>query len=203
MDRMYQNMLTAAKERLKRKEPHEIARNADIEYDENQKFFSVNSFGENIIIDYPGYECTGAIENWHHLLLLHYMDLADGTPLNDSLISFGSLKDGMVRGTKFDRTVENRLEKLLWDQSEETVLSALKSLGGIAKPSKADLSMEIPVLPRYPMTVNIWWADEEYPASGKILLDASADHYLTIEDAVTAGELVLTRLTNLIYNKEK
>ena len=41
----------------------------------------------------------------------------------------------------------------------------------------------------------IWFADEEFPASGRLLLDESAPHYLTIEDAVTAASLILDRLT--------
>lgn len=44
------------------------------------------------------------------------------------------------------------------------------------------------------MLINIWFEDEEFPASGKMLLDGSADHYLTVEDAVTAGTLVLELL---------
>ena len=53
------------------------------------------------------------------------------------------------------------------------------------------------LFPNYPITVNIWWADDEFPASGKMLVNASADHYLTIEDAVTAGEVLLNRLQQI------
>ncbi len=40
-------------------------------------------------------------------------------------------------------------------------------------------------------------ADEEFPASGKLLLDASADHYLMIEDAVTAGQILIEKLVGV------
>ena len=59
---------------------------------------------------------------------------------------------------------------------------------------KADLSVRFSLFPRYPMLLNIWLEDEEFPAAGKLLVDKSADHYLTIEDAVTAGELFLRKL---------
>ena len=36
--------------------------------------------------------------------------------------------------------------------------------------------------------------DEEFPASGRLLLDSSADHYLTIEDAVTVAEILLEKI---------
>ena len=52
-----------------------------------------------------------------------------------------------------------------------------------------------PVLPRYPVTLKIWFADEEFPASGKLFLQDHADHYLSVEDAVTVGEILLQKLS--------
>lgn len=198
MNRTYQNMLAAAKERLQGKNPYKIAQNTNIIYDETNSQYLVHSLGKEYVITYPEYECTEKIENWHHLLILHYMDLADGTELSGNLISFANLKDGVIRGTKFDRTVEVELQKNFKNKSEIRIETALKELGGNDKKSKADLCMEIPFLPMYPVTINIWFADDEYPTSGKLLLDKSADHYLTVEDAVTVGDLILSRITNVL-----
>ena len=41
------------------------------------------------------------------------------------------------------------------------------------------------------MTLNIWFADDEFGAVGSMLVDKSADNYLTIEDDVVAGEFML------------
>ena len=49
--------------------------------------------------------------------------------------------------------------------------------------------------PLYPRWLKVWVSDEEFPASGRLLLDESAPHYLTIEDAVTVGSLILDQLT--------
>lgn len=40
----------------------------------------------------------------------------------------------------------------------------------------------------------LWFVDEEMEASGRMLLNASEDHYLTVENAVTAGSLILEEL---------
>ena len=56
--------------------------------------------------------------------------------------------------------------------------------------------MSFPFLPNFPVTLKVWFADEEFDASARMLLDASADHYLTIEDAVTVGEILLEKLLN-------
>lgn len=37
-------------------------------------------------------------------------------------------------------------------------------------------------------------ADDEFEASGKILLSKSADHYLTVEDAVIFGGIMMEKL---------
>ena len=46
-------------------------------------------------------------------------------------------------------------------------------------------------MPNYPVWLKIWFADDEFPASGKIFVDASAEKYLSIEDAVTVGGAIL------------
>ena len=47
----------------------------------------------------------------------------------------------------------------------------------------------------YPVLLQVWFADEEFAPSGRLLLDSSASHYLTVEDAVVVGELLLELLS--------
>ena len=42
--------------------------------------------------------------------------------------------------------------------------------------------------------LKVWLADEEFEASGKFYISKSADCYLTMEDAVTVGEILLSKL---------
>ena len=67
-------------------------------------------------------------------------------------------------------------------------------LGGEKIKTNADVAYRIPLLPRFPVTLKVWLPDEEFPASGRLLLDASADHYFTIEDAVTVAEILIERI---------
>ena len=50
---------------------------------------------------------------------------------------------------------------------------------------------------QYSIWLKVWFADDEFEASGKLLVSKSADHYLTIEDAVTVGELLLSKLKSI------
>ena len=76
----------------------------------------------------------------------------------------------------------------------EEIRRACQRLGARFYPASADVCAVFPFLPNYPITLKLWLPDEEFAASGRLLLNASAEHYLTIEDAVTAGEVLLKAL---------
>ena len=57
--------------------------------------------------------------------------------------------------------------------------------------SNADICAIFPFLPSYPVMLKIWFADDELEGSGKMLLNGQASHYLSTEDAVTAGSIIL------------
>lgn len=193
-NRAFGEMLLSARKRLENRDPAELARNSGAVYDPQTSLLKIASLGRTIEVAFPGAVCRQGLEEWHHLLLLHYLDLADGTPVSDRLISFGALKDGVIRGTRFDRTVEQELERFLSDRQLGEVERICRALGAETVETKADLTVVFPFFPYYPVTVNIWSADEEFGPSGKMLLAESADHYLTVEDAVTVGDVLLRLL---------
>ncbi len=193
-DQMFSQMDAVALERLAGRAPVTIAQNAGVDYDAAEQIFSFSSMGIPLRITYPDYTITPSVSGWHRLAILHYLDLADGCPLTGKDIPFGQMRSGMVRGGGIDRKCEaviSRIENL----SEERLSQLCGALGGEKIPSHADIAYRIPFLPRFPMTLKVWLSDEEFPASGRLMVDESADHYFTIEDAVMAAELLLDRLT--------
>ena len=139
-------------------------------------------------------------DDWQILTLLHYLDLADNTLILSKQIKFGELKDGLIRGARFDKTVEVEVERFLKNKDEKQVIEVFKSLDAKFIDSKADLSAVFYIYPYYPVTISIWFEDEEFPPTGKMFLDKTADHYLTIEDAVGVGELMI-KIINERYKK--
>mgnify|MGYP005754301401 CR=1 FL=1 len=61
-------------ERTKNNEGYQDTENTGIDYDKNQQIFSLESLGEKIQILYPQYEITPKLNDWHHLLILHYIE---------------------------------------------------------------------------------------------------------------------------------
>lgn len=193
-NRMYSNMLCAARSRLTGRNPHKLAKWANLSYSPQSACFQIPVLGKNCSLQWPSCSAEPECEEIVQLLMLHYLDLADGTPVQGKLISFGQLKDGMIRGDRFDRDSEERLRGLLSRMGEEELRRRCRNMGGCEYASNADFSAVLPFLPNYPVTLRVWFADEEFAASGRLFVDVSADHYLTVEDAVTVGELVLQRL---------
>ncbi len=188
----FYEMYLAAKGMLSGKDPGQIAANAGVTFDGN--IFSVPSLEKLYHISYPDYSCRETIMDWHYLVLLHYLNLADGTPVTGEAMSMADMPAGLVRGTKYDRTAAEALAAFLKDKTEEQVKEIMQGLGGVFLPEKADLNVMLPFLPSFPLYLNIWFADEEFPPSARLLVDKSAGHYLTIEDAVSVGEVVLALL---------
>lgn len=191
-NRAFQEMLRPARERLSHRRPEDIAEKTGAVFDGETLRLTV--LGRETFVTYPSFDPDPALEEWTALLLLHYLDLADGTAVSPETVSFGGLREGLIRGTKFDRTAEEGLARFLDGRTPEQVRAACEGLNARFIDARADLCAVFHLFPNYPLTVKFWWADEEFPASGKMLLSASADHYLTIEDAVTAGEVLLSRL---------
>jgi len=194
-NRAFEEMRTAAVARLHGRRPEDISQKSHIPFDAERSVFSLTSLGVPMEIDHPLYRIQPSIQEWHHLVLLHYMDLADGTPLSQQWKPLGELKDGMVRGGGFDRECESRIQTRLGYCTQEQLVSICRSLGAEIVPDRADVCAIFPFFPQYPVMLKIWLADDELPGSGRMLVNGSTDHYLTIEDAVTVGGLLLDALT--------
>lgn len=193
-NQMFSQMNQAALARLKDRDPREIARNAGVRYDEDTQIYHIPTQGMDVTVSYPDYHFSPELPGWHRLVILHYLDLADGFLLTGTEIPFSQMNSGMVRGGGIDRKCELAIQKLK-DFNEDSLADICANIGGEQISSNADIAFRIPFMPRFPVTLKIWLPDEDFPASGRLFVDASADHYLTIEDAVTVAELLLEKLT--------
>lgn len=81
---------------------------------------------------------------------------------------------------------------------EDSLQEVCKELGAEFIESNADLCAVFSYLPLYPVTLKIWFADDEFPATGRLFLDKNADCHLTVEDAVTVGEVILKSLVQIL-----
>jgi len=193
---MFAQMLRPARQWLAGRDPREIALRAGVDFDVERSEFRFLSLGREVCVRWPGCEVVPELEGWHQLVILHYLHLADGMSLRGEWTSFASMKDGMIRGGGFDRQSALELERIFKDHSEEEICGTVRRMGGRMVESNADVCAVLPFLPGFPVMLKVWLADEEDDVglSARLLVDGAADHYLTIEDAVTVGSIVLEAL---------
>lgn len=194
-NRAFSEMRRAARQRLAGRKPDEIAAKTGLLYAPATSAFQIPSLGRTYLLSWPDLVCTPAPESWHELVILHYLDMADGFPCTGALQPFSALPGGMIRGGGFDRTCAAEVQSHLGRLDELQLDARCRTLGGTRTETNADFSVVFPFLPHYPVTFKLWFADEELPCSGRMLLDTSAAHYLSVEDAVTVGTLILQALT--------
>ena len=181
--RQMELMLTPAQEKLKQRNITALCENAAVSLDTVANELLLPSMGDVIHIHLPDFVITQELDMWRHLTLLQYLDTADGTPLTGREIALSEMRGGLSRGPGFDKDISLMFSRDLRDASAENFARACEALGGRIVPGKADVSAVIPYAPRFPVTVHFWCGDEEFPASGKALVDAAAEHYLTLEAA--------------------
>ncbi len=180
--------------KMKAKEPAEMARNSGAHWNPDLGVITLKYLGQDYTVTYPGIVVgyaakEGEVPLKEQALLLHYLCTANGAPVQDKYISFKELPDGAIYIDPFYRRAIEPMIKV-FGQNHELFLQVAAKLGGV-KQVLGDVSVTIQVLPRVAITYVLWAADDEFPATGNILFDASAANYLPTEDyAVVASNVV-------------
>ncbi len=186
-----QNMIAPAVEKLKKRMPEDICRLSGAEYRKDDGEISILSLGEEIVLTLPDYEPKTQIEPWRYLTLLQYLNIADGTPLTHRWVALRELPEGDTRGMGFDRELDQIFKTNFNDVSAEYFKELCRRAGGTVTDGKADACAEFMFAPFFPIRVSFWESDEDFPVSGKVLTDANAVHYLSMEGCGTVCVLTL------------
>jgi hypothetical protein len=186
--------LKTAKSNLGAKRPQDIAQRAAVRYDAAAGEFVVPFLNQEHRVRYPSgdvYLPWGEdVQITNQILILHYLEHAEGVPLHHKWISFKEIPCGQIYISPFyNRAIRPLIE--LFGHDPQGLIAAGLALGG-KREDLGDAGVVIPVFPMVPVAYVIWVGDEEFEASGNILFDKSAPHCLPLEDyAVIAGAAVL------------
>lgn len=137
----------------------------------------------------------GELPIFAQILILHYLANVSEAAEEGKLISYKELPGGGLYIQPFTNRAINPLVRAFGEQPERLLEVASKYKGQAAK--YGDVAVAMRVFPRIPVTLVLWAGDEEFPASGTILFDASAPKLLPTEDyAVLASFVVATLKKN-------
>ena len=135
-----------------------------------------------------------------YLLLDHYSE-AKPAESAGRLVVFRNLPGGYAYENAFVERAIRPVSEIFAGKAE-AFIEAAEVLGGV-RGKYGDVSVEIPALPRVPLTYVMWRGDEELQPSANILFDASAGSYLPTEDLAVLGELTTMRLIDVLESKKK
>jgi len=123
------------------------------------------------------------------VLILHYLVKADGRPITGEWIAYREIPGAQAYHPVFHKRA---MAPLIagFGKRPELLLELSGDLP--AKPGQgADAAVIIQALPRVPLMLQVWSADEDFEAEAGVLLDKSVPGYLSAEDvAWLAGRVV-------------
>lgn len=138
---------------------------------------------------------TEAIPIRDRILILHYLLAARGTPPANKLIAFHELPEGNVYYTTFaKRTIQPLVDN--FGSDPQLLLPLSRKLGG-QKADYGDAAVAINAFPHVTITIILWRGDDEFPARGDVLFDATISQYLPTEDVTVLCETIAWRLVGL------
>lgn len=186
-----------AKEEFKQGNPEQMAVRSKTLYDHDKQRFKLTFLGQDYLVYFPSGEVEAVgndakIPQEVEILLLHYLSGASGMRLQNRLISFKELKGGINYIGPFTNRSIRPLIAAFGDRPERLVTAAEK-IGG-RRVNFGDVAVEVPAFPLIPVTCILWGGDDEFPASGNILFDASAGSHLATEDYAVLASLVVYAL---------
>jgi len=187
--------LKLAKENFAQKNPQDMSYRAGGDYEQvncANSMISVNLLGQEYTIVHPG----GGIESPDnhqvtiitHILILHYLTNAMGSPLSGELVAYKDIPGGDKYFPVFKKRVEMPVLKT-YGQNPEGFEKACSALGG-DRISMGDIAFRFQAFSRIPITYIYWKGDEEFPASIQVLFDSSVKDYLPLEDIVFLAEML-------------
>lgn len=193
---------TKALEMFRTQAPEEMARYSGYELKDNR--FQVRFLGQEFEVEYPSGKFSpepspeGELPIFAQILVLHY--LANTKPVSEQgrLITYKELPGGNI----YIQPFTNRAIRPLIQQFGENpagLIEAAAKIGG-EPVRQGDAAVLVRAFPRVPVTMVIWGGDDEFPASGNILFDASAGEVLHTEDFAVLASFVVATMKRLALN---
>lgn len=121
-------------------------------------------------------------DSWTKIIIYDYVRRKGNTHLTGDWVSLGHFPDAASHTKAFQKKAESKIAEK-FNSNISGLKERCKELEGVEVQGKikADYVSGFKLLPRVPMYVCFWDADEEFPASCKLHVDSSAEAYIDIE----------------------
>jgi hypothetical protein len=199
-----EDALIAARKLAEGLEPVSAAARCGVRFDSDAATrtgaFSLPFLGVETRISYPEFEFEPDVGLPPHVraLLVYHLARCDGSEPTGNWRAFADLPDGRFYARAFQGYTGDALARRLGDRSD-ALPDAIGAIGGTRLPrealeTNANAAWIVPALPRVPVVVLWWDADDEFPARAELLFDATAPNHLPTDGCAVLGSWLATRL---------
>ena len=121
-------------------------------------------------------------DSWSKIIIYDYIRRKGSKPLTGSWVTLGHFPNTASHVKAFQRSAEEKVAAT-FNTNMNGLKARCKEFGGreCRGKMKADYVYRFNLLPRIPLYLCFWAADEEFSASCKLFLDSSAEAYIDIE----------------------
>lgn len=175
-------------------------------YADGREGLLVPYFGQARRVSWPEIIVTpaegdGQIPLTEQILILHYLSKATGEPLSGHSIDFREVPEGGFYWSAFVSRAKKPLLETFGNDLD-LYLKAAQSLGGEPQ-DLGDAAARFLAFPLVPVTHVLWRGDEEFPAEGNILFDATISRHLSTEDIAALAGASVYRLMAAAFKMKK
>jgi hypothetical protein len=156
-----------------------------------QKIFVVRDGGRSVT-DARTSRPVRAVE---HILAVHYLATADGSPVDSTGTSFGEIPGGrFYEAVLRARSVVPLIRQ--FQNDGDAFERACVAAGGRRMPGSG-FAMQFQAFPRVGVTCTYWPGEEEMPPGAGIVFDRSVPSYLPLEDVAVLGEYLAGQILKI------
>ncbi len=156
-------------------------------------------FDQIVTITHTGIRKEGAQEfdPWDEVLLYNYVYFSGSKPLSQEWVGMEAFPNSLPKRAALDDGCHRRISQV-YSGAKEALESACRELGGtlVRDGHSADQAFQFEPLPRMPLLLLFWDADEEegFEAQAKVLFNGSAMAYLDLEGLAFVAEKLADNL---------
>jgi hypothetical protein len=130
--------------------------------------------------------------SWMAILVLHYLNNADGRQPTGRLKHFREFKEGFFYEPAFNSKTKEVLVSVFGNNPEAMTEAARRLNGKILQ--TGDAAAELSYFPCLPITCIMWKGDEDFPPEASVLFDETAELFFSAEDMAVAGQMAVLEL---------
>jgi hypothetical protein len=140
---------------------------------------------------------------YEEILLIHYLTEGVFVPPAGASIDYRQFQGGSLYHSKFKQRSIDRLAREFGGNPASLAEAAERVPGLRTKPQAApgaDAGITVEFLPDLWVTLLVWAADDEFPASAQILFSDNFPKAFTAEDTAGVCDILISRLKKYIVN---